>query len=137
MGTFTDYTENKVLDHLTGKATFSAISPVFICLTTSPIDDASSGTDLVEPATTYNYWRKSTGAADWNSAVTGYSSNATLLTFATPSTPWGVITHFGLTTASTPGTGALLCWGLLNTSKTMLAGDQTSFAVGDFQITLD
>lgn len=137
VGSFTDYTENKILDHITGKAAFSAVSPTYVCLMVSPVDDTSSGSSIVEPATVNGYWRVTTTPGMWNSASSGFSDNASLLSFPLATTPWGVVTYFGLTDTPTPGTGNLLGYADFTISKTVLAGSTMSFAVGDFELNLE
>lgn len=130
MGSLSDYAEAKILDHLNGKATFSAVT-AYVALYTAAPSDSGGGTEV----SGNNYSRKQTAAADWNSAASGAASNANAITFATPSGSWGTVTHFGIFDASTSGN--LLWWGALTTSKTIAANDIASFAAGSLTQTLD
>lgn len=136
-GSFSDYAELKILEHLVGKTSWTMPS-VYIALVTTLPTDASIGSTLVEPSTTGTaYARKSTAGADWGTAAAGAISNANAITFATATgAGWGAIVGFALCDSATVAAGNVLAWGSL-TSKTILAGDTASFAVGDLQITLD
>lgn len=130
MGSFTDYTENKVLDHVVGKTSFTMPS-VWIALFTAAPSDAGGGTEVSGGS----YARKSTAGADWTAASSGATSNANVITFVTPSGSWGTVTHFALMDASTAGN--MLAWSALTTPQAVGTGNVVSFAVGDLDITLD
>lgn len=125
-----DYLENKVLDHTTGKTSYT-MPAVYVGLYTAAPTDAGGGTE----ATGGSYARKSTAGADWNAAASGSTSNANTITFVTASGSWGTVTHFGLFDASTAGN--LLRWAALTTSKTIGTGDVASFPAGNLVITED
>ncbi len=129
MSSFTDYTENKVLDHVTGKTSFTMPS-VWVALYTAAPSDAGGGTE----ATGGSYARKATAGSDWVAAVSGSTSNATVLTFVTPSASWGTITHFTLMDAATVGN--MLAWAPVTTPQAVGTGNTVSFAIGALTITL-
>jgi hypothetical protein len=130
MSSFSDYAENKVLDHIVGKTSFT-MPTVYVGLYTAAPSDSGGGTEV---PSSNNYSRKSTAGADWAAASGGATSNANAITFATPSGSWGTVTHFGLFDASTSGN--LLAWAPLTSSQAIGAGNSVSFAVGDLDITL-
>lgn len=130
MGSFTDYTENKLLDHVVGKTSFTMPS-VWVALFTAAPSDAGGGTEVSGGS----YARKSTAGADWAAASSGATSNANAITFVTPSGSWGTVTHFALMDASTAGN--MLAWSALTTPQAVGTGNTVSFAVGDLDITLD
>ena len=133
-GSFSDYAELKVLEHIVGKTSFTMPSTWIALVTTLPTD-ASIGSTLVEPSGN-GYVRLATSGA-WGSAAAGAIANSSALTFATASgAGWCAILGFALCDASATGTGNVLAWGSL-TTKTILAGDTASFAIGDLSITLD
>jgi hypothetical protein len=129
LSSFTDYTENKVLDHIVGKTSFTMPS-VWIALFTAAPSDTGGGTE----ATGGSYARKSTAGADWAAASGGATSNANAITFVTPTGSWGTITHFALMDAAT--TGNMLAWAPLTTPQAVGTGNTVSFAVGELDITL-
>jgi hypothetical protein len=129
MSSFSDYTENKVLDHIVGKTSFTMPS-VWVGLYTAAPSDTGGGTEV----TGGSYARKSTAGADWAAASGGATSNANAITFVTPSASWGTVTHFALFDASTAGN--MLAWAPLTSSQAVGTGNTVSFAVGDLDITL-
>jgi len=132
---FSDYLENKVLDHVFRNTAYSAATTIYIALFTSAQNDAgSSGTEISTSGT--GYARASVSpATGFSSASGGSLLNSGTISFTTASASWGTITHFGIYDALTAGN--LLAHGQLTTSKTVGSGDTVSFAAGALQITLD
>jgi hypothetical protein len=125
-----DYLENKLLDHTTGKTSYTMPS-VWVGLYTAAPSDAGGGTEV----TGGSYARKSTAGTDWVAAASGSTSNAAVITFVTATASWGTVTHFGLFDASSAGN--LLRWAALTTSKTIGSGDVASFPIGNLVVTED
>lgn len=118
-----DYAENKVIDHMTGKTTFTKPT-AYVGLYTAAPSDSGGGTEV----SGNNYARVATAGADWNAAASGSTSNANAITFPTASGSWGTVTHFALFDAAT--TGNMLAWAALGTSKAVGNGDTAAFAGG-------
>ncbi|MFQ6036438.1 MAG: hypothetical protein ACE5NM_11430 [Sedimentisphaerales bacterium] len=131
MGSFSNYWEDKILDHIFGKASYTPAT-IYVGLSTAdPLDDASG---LAEP-TGNGYARVQTAEADWNAASNGTVDNANDITFPEATGSWGSITHFALFDAATAGN--MLAYGSLSVSKTINTADTAKFAAGDLVITLD
>lgn len=131
MGSFSDYAENKVLDHIVGKASFT-MPTVYVGLSTAdPTDD---GSGLAEPSGNA-YARVQTAAGDWQSASGGATQNVNALTFPEATGSWGTITHFALFDAASAGN--MLAHGALTVPKAIGSGDTARFAAGDLDLTLD
>jgi hypothetical protein len=130
MGSFSDYTENKVLDHVTGKTAFTKPT-AYIALFTAAPSDAGGGTEVSGGS----YARVATTGTDWNAASGGSTSNAAAITFPTATGSWGTVTHFALMDASTAGNQ--LAWGALTTSKAFTTDDTAQFAAGTLTLSLD
>lgn len=128
-GSFSDYTENKVLDHVVGKTSFTMPSAYLALFTVAPTD-AGGGTEVSGGA----YARKLTAGADWTVAAAGSSSNATVLTFVTASANWGTIVAAAVMDAASAGN--MLIWGDLTVSKVVNSGDTLSFPIGNIVFTL-
>ena len=77
MGSFSDYWENEVLDHLFGKGGYS---PPAIHLALSTADPGDDGTGLSEPSGD-GYARAVTSPADWSLASGGALANADAIEF--------------------------------------------------------
>jgi hypothetical protein len=127
---YSDYAENKILDHLSGKTSFT-MPTVYVALFTAAPSDAGGGTEVSGGS----YARKSTVGADWAAAASGSTSNAAVITFVTATGSWGTVTHFALFDAATVGN--MLEWAALTTSKTISNGDVASFPIGNLVRTLD
>jgi len=131
MGSFSNYWENKILDHIFGKASYTPPT-IYVGLSIAdPLDDASG---LAEP-TGNGYARVATSASDWNAASGGTIDNANTITFAEATGSWGTITHFALFDAATSGN--MLAHGSLSQSKAINSGDTAKFDVGALDVWLD
>lgn len=131
MGSFSDYWENEILDHLFGNGSYT---PPTIYLALSTADPGDDGTGLSEPSGN-GYARAVTAASDWNAASGGALDNANVIEFPEATGAWGTITHFALLDAASGGN--LLAHGALSQSKTIASGDTARFAAGDLEINLD
>ena len=129
MGSFSDFWENKVLDHLFGKANYT---PPTIYVALSTANPAEDGSGMAEPSGN-GYERKVTAPADWTASSGGALSNANELAFPEATGDWGTITHFALYDALTGGN--FLGYGTLSQSKIVGNGDVVKFAVGDLDVT--
>ena len=128
---FSDYLENKVLDHILNDGAYTAPANVFVALYTATPNDAGGGTE----ATFGSYARQSTAAADWNAAASGSKDNANAITFPESTSGTETISHFGLFDASTAGN--LMAYGALTASRTVNTGDTLLFAAGNLTVNLD
>ena len=131
MGSFSDYWEDKILDHLFGKA---GLTPPTIYLGLSTTDPADDGSSLAEQNGNA-YARVQTSAGDWNAASGGLLENASEINFPMAIGPWGTMTHFVLFDAATGGN--ILAYGALSPSKVIGSGDIAKFAAGDLVLNLD
>jgi hypothetical protein len=131
-GSFSDFLELELLDHVFGNAAYTAPATLYVSLFTATPSDTGGGTE----ATGGSYARVAVtnNATNWPAAAAGAKANGTAITFPTASASWGVVTQFGIHDASTAGN--LLVWGDLTASKTIDSGDTASFAVGELDITL-
>lgn len=131
MGSFSDYAELKILDHIVGKTSFTMPTVYVALFTVTPSDAAASGTECSGGS----YARKSTAGSDWSAAASGAISNAAAITFATATASWGTVVAFALFDAATSGN--MLAWGALTASKAIDSGDTAQFNIGELDITLD
>ncbi len=137
MGSFTDYLENKLLDHVFGCGTRNYTSPVNIEVALSTTTIAEDGTGITEPSSTAGYARVSTSGSDWSSASSGQVTNATEIVFPQATSDWGTITDFALFEVDSVGNRTMIAYGTLTTPKSVSTGDTAKFAVGDIIVTLD
>jgi len=131
MGSFSDYWENEILDHIFGKGSYT---PPTIYVGLSTADPLDSGSGLAEPSGN-GYARVATSGASWTTASGGSLSNAGDISFPQAAGSWGTITHFALFDAASAGN--MLAHGALSQSKTITSGDTAKFATGDLDVSLD
>ncbi|NLH41306.1 MAG: hypothetical protein GX448_05655 [Planctomycetes bacterium] len=130
---FSDYWENKILDHIFGKAAYTAPTHIYVAASTA--DPGESGSGLSEPAGG-NYARVETDPADWTAAADGQIENAAAITFPTPTADWGAITHVALFDAATGG--HFLARGQLPTVQNIYSGGgPLELSAGGLAVTLD
>jgi hypothetical protein len=131
MGSFSDYWENKILDHVFGKSSYS---PPTIYVALSTADPTDDGSGIAEPSGN-GYARVQTQASNWNAASSGSLDNANDITFPEATGNWGTISHFALFDAASEGN--MLAHGSLSASKAIGSGDTAKFAAGDLDVSLD
>lgn len=138
-----DYTENKIVDHIFRATAWTAPTTLCVALLTAAPTDASTGATIAEASYT-NYargqlnpsvsnWKSTNGATSGaSSGTSGATTNASTITFGTAagSGPT-VVTHFAALDSCTAGAGNVLYYGALTTSKTINNGDPAPTAPAD------
>jgi len=132
---FTTYFEEAILNHVFGKASYTAPTMYAGLSTALPGRDASG---LAEPSGANGYARVSTSASNWNSAVdsgtAGLTDNHDAITFPEATGSWGTVYYGCLFDNLT--TGHLLAYFLLDTPTAITTGNTPRFNAGDFNLTL-
>lgn len=124
---FSNYLENKVLDHVFGGTAYTAPATLYVGLFTTDPGEAGSGTEVSGGS----YARQTI-----TFTVTGnQASSSAAVEFPTASASWGTITYAAIYDAVSGGN--LLASGALTTSKTIDSGDVFRIPTGDFDIDLD
>lgn len=135
MGSFTDYLENALLDHVFGTGTGKSLSYAqpdkYIALCTVAVTDTATGSTITEP-TSPSYGRKI--MATWDAAAAGATENTNDVLFAQATASLGTILDFAICDAVTAGN--ILAYGSLTISKSVASGDTPKFATGDLDITM-
>jgi len=130
MSSFSNYTENLLLNWLL--TTNSATRPTawYVGLFTAAPSDAGGGTEV----TGNGYARVATGTISISGTSTT-ATNAAAIEFAAASGGnWGTITHAAIFDASTGGN--MLAWAALTTSRTINSGDVFRIPAGSLTVTL-
>ena len=130
MSSFSDYTENLLLNWLL--TTNSATRPTawFVGLFTAAPSDTGGGTEV----TGNGYARVATGTISISGTSTT-ATNAAAIEFAAASGGnWGTITHAAIFDASTGGN--MLAWAPLTTSRTINNGDVFRIPASSLTVTL-
>ena len=128
MAEFTDFMENKIIDHMLRAQAYTPPATVYVALFTSAPSDAGGGTEVSGGA----YARQ---AVTLDAAAGGASSNSAAITFPQATADWGTVTHLALMDALTGGN--MLMHSPLDASKTVNNGDTFKFEAGDLDVTVD
>lgn len=112
MAGLSDAVEKKILDHLTGKASYSSPAPLYLHLTTVAVNDSDTCATLTSANYT-GYAPLQIPAVDWNAAAgtTAAATNANQKLFG----------------ACTAGTSTVIGWALSPVSTAGGSGDVTHF----------
>tara|TARA_R100001480_G_scaffold33147_1_gene44760 strand:- start:1091 stop:1486 length:396 start_codon:yes stop_codon:yes gene_type:complete len=130
MAGFSDYLEDKVLNHVFGGNSYTAPGTLYVGLFTAAPSDSGGGTECSGGS----YARKSMPAMTVSGTSPTTATNGAAVEFATATGSWGTVTHVGVFDASTSGN--LLGFAALTASKTVSSGDVFRFDAGDLDITL-
>jgi len=128
MGSFSDYYENKIIDHMLRNQAFTPPSTLYVALYTVSPSDSGGGTEVSGGS----YARQ---AVTFTAASGGATSNSADIAFPQATADWGTIVAVGIFDSSSGGN--LLAWGTLTASKTVNNGDQFKILAGDLDITVD
>jgi hypothetical protein len=123
---FSNYLENKVLDHVFGGVPYSAPATLYLALYTSDPGDGNTGTECSGTS----YARQTITFT----VVNDTASNNAAVEFPVAGSSWGTITHVGILDNLTSGN--LLAHGALTASKAIASGDVFRVENGDLDITL-
>lgn len=129
MGSLSDYTEKKVLDHVLKAASYSPPSTIYLGLSTA--DPGEDGSGWVNPTYT-GYARKA--IAFGTASARSIAQNA-LVTFDPCSAGSSVVTHWGL--FDTLSGGNAMAYGALSAPKTVVAGNTPSVASGQVTVSFN
>jgi hypothetical protein len=129
MAGFSDYLEDKVLDHVFGGVAYTAPTTHYVALYTVAPTDTGGGTEVTGGA----YARQtSTFTVSGTSPTT--ATNAAAIEYPTATADYGTVVAVGILDALSGGN--LLAYANLDTSKVVSNGDVFRFDAGDLDITL-
>jgi len=128
MAEFSDFLENKIIDHLLRNQAYTPPITVYVALFTTPTADDGSGTEVTGGA----YVRQ---AAGLSAATGGASSNAADITFPQATADWGTVTHLALMDAESGG--EMLMHSILDASKVINNGDTFKINAGELDVTIE
>ena len=114
MAEFSDYLENKVLDHVLRNTSYTSPTTVYVGLYTSNPTDTNSGTEV----TGGSYARQTLSVT---TASAGIVTSSADVTFPQCTASWGSVGFIGILDAVTSGN--LLMHTALTTAKTIDSGD--------------
>jgi hypothetical protein len=129
MAGFSDYLEDKVLDHVFGGNAYTAPSTLYVALYTVAPTDTGGGTEVSGGG----YVRQS-GAFTVSGTNPTTASNTAAIEYPTATADYGTVVAVGIFDASSSGN--LLAYANLTTSKVVSTGDVFRFNTGDLDVTL-
>lgn len=129
MAGFSDYLEDKVLEHVFGGNAYSAPSTLYVALYTVAPTDTGGGTEVSGGA----YARQSAAFTVSGTNPT-QASNSAAIEYPTATANYGTVVAVGIFDASTSGN--LLAYANLTASKVVSTGDVFRFNAGDLDVTL-
>jgi len=129
MAGFSDYLEDKVLEHVFGGNAYSAPSTLYVALYTVAPTDTGGGTEVSGGA----YARQSAAFTVSGTNPT-QASNSAAIEYPTATANYGTVVAVGIFDASSSGN--LLAYANLTASKVVSTGDVFRFNSGDLDVTL-
>lgn len=140
MSDFSDYLEQKLMDHVFNQVSYAATVDTYLALYTTATADAGTGTEVTGGSYAREIVQENGGASPaWNLAVvsgTAYRvDNGADVVFTQATASWGTVSHTSVMDAVSAGN--MLAHAALTASKTVDNGDTFKFNSGDFDIDLD
>jgi hypothetical protein len=132
MSAASNYLENKILDHVLTATAFTQPSRFLALYTASPGEEGSHTNEVSTSGTAYARQAVTFAAASGGSSAT----NATV-TFPAATANFGTITHIAVVDSDEEGSGNVLFYGAVTTSKTIETGDTVQITSGNLTISLD
>ena len=129
MSGFSDYLEDKVLEHVFGGNAFTAPSTLYVALYTVAPSDTGGGTEVSGGA-----YARQTGAFTVSGTNPTTATNSAAIEYPTATANYGTVVAVGILDASSSGN--LLAYSTLDASKVVSSGDVFRFNAGDLDITL-
>jgi len=129
MAGFSDYLEDKVLDHVFGGNAYTAPSTLYVALYTVAPTDTGGGTEVSGGA-----YARQTGTFTVSGTNPTTASNSAAIEYPTATADYGTVVAVGIFDALSSGN--LLAYANLTTSKVVSTGDVFRFNTGDLDVTL-
>jgi hypothetical protein len=127
---FTNFLEDKVMDHVFGSGTYTKPAALYLGLFTGAPGEAGGGTEVSGGS----YARQSAAFTISGDNPT-QAANTSAIEFPTATASWGTVTHVGVFDADTSGN--LLAYAELTSSKNIDDGDVFRVPVTNLVITLE
>lgn len=136
MADFSDYYENKIIEHMLRNQAFSPPTAIYVALFTAATG-LEANTGVTGEVSGGSYVRKAITLAE---ASGGASSNSADITFDTATGDWGVVTHAAIVDHETNTNWGVnvnvLMWDALTQQKTVNTGDTFKFLAGDLDVSV-
>lgn len=133
MSSLTDYSKNKIVDHILGTTAFS-IPTCYLALFTA--DPTSAGLLADELPNTNNYSRVLV-SGNMSAASSSMSKNTTAISFPTASADWSEASYVALIDSGVHGSGNILMYKELSPAVTVLNGTNFQVEIGNYRFYMD
>jgi hypothetical protein len=134
-GSIADYAENKLIDHLLGKTSFTMPSVWAALVTTTPTDADTPAT--LDYADYTGYAPLALSGSDFNAASGGSTTNATAWVWPDCSAGSNTIAGMVLVDNATQGTGNMLAWADVASKTIDTSNTPPTIAIGAFTFSLN
>jgi hypothetical protein len=132
MAGFTNYMEQKLLEHFFGLAAYTPATNLYVAFfTTAPAEDGTGGVEVSGGA--YARVAVANNSTNWSYSA-GTVTNLTQIIFPTATADWGTILRVVLMSASTSGTILAISDAV---SFSVTSGLEPLIDIGDLAFTLD
>ena len=135
MAEFSDFYENKIIDHMLRAVAYTVPSTVYVALFTG-----SGGLEANNPTLEVSGGAYARLACVLATAVAGTSYNSAELAFATATANWGTLSHVAIVDHLSNvawGTNVnALMWSPMDATKTIEISDQFKINAGDLDISV-
>ncbi len=138
-----DFGENQIIDTVIRGQVTTLGANIFVGLSTTACSDSATGTEVAggsyarsAVARSLANWAGTQGAGTTtaSSGTGGQTSNNTVITFATPSASWGLVSHVFL--ADSAAGGNIIVCTALTLAKTINSGDAVTFPAASLTFTV-
>lgn len=127
---FTNFLENKVLEHVFEGTSYTAPTTIYVGAFTAAPSDTGGGTEVSGGG-----YARQTAAFTVSGTDPTTATNSANIDFPTATANYGTVTHVALFDQLTNGN--MLAYAAVTTSKTIETGDVLRIPAGDLDITLN
>jgi hypothetical protein len=125
-GSLSDFSEDEILDHLLGAATYTPPATLYLAVFTAAPTDAGGGTEVTGGS--YARLAITNNLTNFPASSGGAKSNGAVLDMVTASAGWGTVVAYALFDASSAGN--MIGWADLTSPVLINNGDTLRFAAG-------
>jgi hypothetical protein len=129
-----NYLEKKFVDHLTGVASYTAPSTLYLALYSATPSDSGGGTELTS-GTAPGYSRQAVTFNAYAASIADKALSSNAPVFTASGGNWPNVTHVGIFDASTAGN--LLWYGAMTAAEQINDLGTLTFNAGDITLSLD
>ena len=129
MGQWSNYAEDKVLDHVLKNSAYNRPTNLYLALCTATVTDSNTGSTITEPSGG-SYAREVVD--DYDVSAARATANSVQIDFTEATASWGTVTYWAICDALTAGN--MIAYGQLTAPKTITTGDNYRAEIGDLDL---